>query len=631
MPRTRLLAAALATLSLLGVAPAVASSGSSPADLAGSPLAPLADLPGLDRLNALAGEDGLATGIVSLDAVPTDAVADALRRLGLEVQPMRHLPLALVRGPVAALRAVVRTGLGVDVYPSEPIQLLDTASSDAMGAAMPRAAGFTGKGTTVAVVDSGCDATHPDLADHVTHNVKLVSGEYANVRPEAWNTIVVPIDQGPYANSDLGSGHGTHVAGIIAADGTTGPEHLGVAPDADLVCLSIGEVLFTTAVVTAYDHLLDQPDLWGVDVINNSWGNLYGQFDPRNPVAVATKAVADQGVTVVFAAGNAGDGNGEGTLNPFSQSPWVLSVAAESVDHVRGSFSSNGLRFDNSVDVPIGPGGRTTFTGDQVGLVHPDVTAPGVDISSTCDVLGATVGPCPPGENTTASGTSMASPHVAGAVAVLLQANPRLSPTQVRRLLQTTAQPVRAVDATGEPTSNSAPFWQVGFGRVDLTAAVRAARSGPAIQQLEARQRERNQAVLAASGVQVLRNDFATWDAPVLSLGTDVRSFTVAREPLATRMKVTVVFPSEATLGADLGLTQYSVVVRDAAGRILVAGTQPVGIGAAGALVDLPRSAVGPYTVTVTGDRSLSDPDTIDSDSVLNDTVTVQVAQLRPR
>ena len=197
-----------------------------------------------------------------------------------------------------------------------------------MGAAAARAAKLTGKGVTVGVVDSGCDATHPDLADHVAHNVKLVGAEYANVPPDSSNTIVVPIEVGPYRNTDLGSGHGTHVAGIIAADGTTGPDHLGVAPDATLVCYAIGEVLFTTAVVTAYDHMLDQPGLWGIDVVNNSWGNMYQQFDPRNPVAVATKAVADQNVTVVFAAGNAGGGNGEASLNPFSQSPWVLSVAA---------------------------------------------------------------------------------------------------------------------------------------------------------------------------------------------------------------------------------------------------------------------------------------------------------------
>jgi serine protease AprX len=620
MHRTRLIAAGLVTLLLLGAVPAIGSShGTGPVPL------------GVRALDRLVGEAGLTTGIATLDAVPTAALADALSELGLEVQPMHHLPLAVVRGPVAAMRAAVTIGLARDVYPDEPIQLLDTASSNAMGAATPRQAGLTGKGVTVAVVDSGCDASHPDLADHVLHNVKLVSPEYANVVPDSSTTIVLPLEQPPLTNTDLGSGHGTHVAGIIAADGTTSAAHLGVAPDAGLVCLAIGEVLFTTAVVTAYDFLLDQPDLWGVDVVNNSWGNLYAQFDPRNPVAVATKAITDLGVTVVFAAGNAGDGNGEATLNPFSQSPWVLAVAAETVGHVRGGFSSNGLRFDNSHPVGPGPGGRTTFTGDRIGLVHPDVAAPGVDISSSCDVLGAAVGPCPPGENTVASGTSMASPHVAGAVAVLRQANPRLTPTQIRQILQTTAKPVRALDADGEPTTGAAPFWQVGYGRVDLAEAVRVARSRAALEQLVATQRQRNAQVLASTGSRVLRNDLATWDAPRLTLGTDVRSFRVEREQHATHLKVTVAFPSEATLGVDLGLTSYSVVVTDARGRTLVAGTTRVGIGTAGALVAIPADAVGPYDVTVTGDHAVSDPDTLDSDALLNDTITVQVAQLQRR
>jgi len=79
-------------------------------------------------------------------------------------------------------------------------------------------------------------------------------------------------------------------------------------------------VLFTSAVVTAYDVMLRQPDMWGIDVVNNSWGNSFRQFDPNEPVHVVTKAVSDKGVTVVFAAGNSG--NDEMSLNPFSQAPW---------------------------------------------------------------------------------------------------------------------------------------------------------------------------------------------------------------------------------------------------------------------------------------------------------------------
>ena len=619
MHRSRFVALALAGLLAVGIAPARATSS--------APIAPLS-LPGLEALDDVTGS---TTGIAALDSLPTAAVTSALRQLGLQVQPMEHLPLAIVRGPVAAMRTAAATGIVRDVYPQQRIQLLDTASSDAMGAAATRASGFTGKGVTVGVVDSGCDATHPDLADHVAHNVKLLSAEYVNLAPDSSNTIVVPIDQGPVSNTDLGSGHGTHVAGIIAADGTTSPDHIGVAPDATLVCLAIGEVLFTTAVVTAYDYLMDQPGMWGVDVINNSWGNTYAQFDPRHPIHVATKAITDVGVDVVFAAGNSGDGNGEATLNPWSQASWVTSVAAETVEHERGSFSSNGLVLDNGQATAIGGGGQTTFLGDRVGLVHPDVAAPGVDISSSCDTTGTVIGPCPPGENASASGTSMASPHVAGAVAVLLQANSKLSNTQVQWLLQTTAKPVKAVDAAGEVTTANAPFWQVGFGRVDLAAAVAAARSTSAMKNLASTQAGRDAQVLAATGYKVVRSDWATWDAPRASAGTDVRSFEIVKDKTANRLRVAIMFPSEATLGASIGLTEYSVTVTDANGKVLVAETVPAGIGTATAFVVVPAGTVGPYTVTVTGDQSLSDPDTLDSDSVLGDTITLEVVQATRR
>ena len=216
MSHRRLLGATVAALLAAGAAPALASSvGVS--DLGPEPaLALPSELPGLGQL---AERTGSTTGIASLSTVPTASTVDALEGLGLQVQPMHRLPLAIVRGPVDAMRAAVATGLADDVYPDESIELLDTASSDAMGAAVTRAAGLTGEGVTVAVVDSGCDASHPDLADHITHNVKLVSAEYANIPPDSSNTIVVPMEAGPYQNTDLGSGHGTHVAGIIAADG----------------------------------------------------------------------------------------------------------------------------------------------------------------------------------------------------------------------------------------------------------------------------------------------------------------------------------------------------------------------------------------------------------------------------
>ena len=589
------------------------------------------DVPtGLGQLLTTYAPSASVRGVAEFGAVPTSGQVAALRGLGLVVQPMRHVPLALVAGPVSAMQAAVTSDAAEDVYPDDPIQLLDTASSDAMGAALPRAAGFTGKGVTVAVVDSGCDASHPDLADHVIHNVQLISAEYANLPPDQANTIVVTHEVGPYRNSDLGSGHGTHVAGIIAADSTTDPSggRNGVAPDANLVCYSIGEILFTTAVVTAYDHMLDQPDLWGIKVVNNSWGNSYRQFDPRDPVSVVTKAVSDLGVTVVFAAGNSGYEDAEMSLNPFSEAPWVISVAAGTLDHHRGDFSSNGLVFDNSQAGQIGGGGHTTWTGDRIGVYHPDVTAPGVAISSTCDTAGTVIGPCPPPNygNATADGTSMASPHVAGAAAVLLQANPNLSPAQVFSALQATATPVKAADGT------ALPFWEAGYGYVDLNGAVNLVRSRTWTKALPKAQAAADARVLAADGYAVSRSDMWQYAAPPATFaGTDAHTYTAPVALGTGFLKVTLSHPSLAVVG--INGTSYTVTVKDAAGRVLGTTTESLteGAGTASAFVDLSKAgpvAYGTFSFDVSGVYAASDPDTLDSDSLLGRVVALQVAQL---
>jgi serine protease AprX len=626
--RARLTALAVATALALAALVSPASVGRARAlDLPGGLT------PGLSALLASpASVVGSIRGIATFGATPSAAQVGALESLGLVVQPMRHVPLALVAGPVASMQAAVANGTANDVYPDEAIELLDTASSDAMGAAATRAAGLTGQGVTVGVVDSGCDASHPDLGDHVAHNVKLYSAEYANIPPDAGNRIVVANETGPYQNTDIGGGHGTHVAGIIAADSTTDATggRYGVAPDASLVCYSIGEVLFTTAVVTAYDHMLDQPDLWGIDVVNNSWGNSFRQFDPRDPVAVVTKAVADQGVVVVFASGNSGSENAEMSLNPFSEAPWVISVAAGSVDHHRGDFSSNGLIFDNSQPTQIAGGGHTSWTGDRIGVYHPDVTAPGVDISSTCDTAGSVIGPCPPPDygQAVASGTSMAAPHIAAAAAVLLQANPALTPDQVRSALQATATPVAAADGS------ALPFWQVGYGYADLSSAVTLVGSKNWAKNLPKAQSLADTRVITADGFGVTRTDMWTYDAPRGTVaGTDSHTYAVAVPLGTTHVKVTLSHPSLAVVG--INGTSYVVTVRDAAGQLLGTTTESLtaGAGTASAFIDLrsfanPPVAYGAFTFEVSGEYAASDPDTIDSDSLMGRMVTLQVAQV---
>ncbi|MGH2687792.1 MAG: S8 family serine peptidase, partial [Actinomycetota bacterium] len=197
--------------------------------------------PGITRLLAaaqVAGDQVEETieasrfqGVASLDDLPSANRVRALERSGLEVRPLGHLPLAFVAGTPAQLLDAVTGGAARDVWPNERLEYLSAESNTAMGIDPLRAEGLTGKGVGVAIVDNGVDATHPDLADHVTHNFKVVSGDYlgdpigALIPP-----VVIPFDDLPYGNTDLTTGHGTHVAGIVAADGHTSPDQVGVAP-----------------------------------------------------------------------------------------------------------------------------------------------------------------------------------------------------------------------------------------------------------------------------------------------------------------------------------------------------------------------------------------------------------------
>jgi serine protease AprX len=222
----------------------------------------------------------------------------------------------------------------------------------------------------------------------------------------------------------------------------------------------------------------------------------------------------------------------------------------------------------------------------------------------------------------------MASPHVAGAVAVLLQANPNLTVDQVRQALQATATPVAAADGT------PLPFWQVGYGYVDLDAAVALVRGKNWAKNLARAQAQADARVLAADGFRVLGSDMWTYDAPRLAVGgTDQRTFAAAVLSTTRFLKVTISHPSLAVLGRN-GMN-YTVTVRDAAGQVLGVTTEAAtGAGTAGVFIDLasfqnPAVTYGAFTFEVRGELAVSDPDTLDSESLLGRMVTLQVAQLK--
>ena len=284
----------------------------------------------------------------------------------------------------------------------------------------------TGRNVTVAVLDTGIDGMHADLSGRVSKNIKLADTQSAGA---GFN---YPVNSEGLANTDQLYGHGTFVAGVIAGSGSlSSGKFAGVAPDARLVGLSAGDATLVY-VLGGFDYLLSNPSL-GVRVVNCSF-SANTRYDTNDPVNVATKMLTDSGINVVFSAGNTGPGTH--TLNPYAVAPWVVSVGATDAQGRLADFSSRG-----------------DFASP---LFQPTLVAPGVNVVSLrgfgiANVTGAAglagadsqkLNPSELPNYTTANGTSFSAPQVAGAIALMLEANPSLTPAQVKDILKRTATPL---------------------------------------------------------------------------------------------------------------------------------------------------------------------------------------------
>ena len=407
-----------------------------------------------------------ATAIATFDHKPSAAEVAQAASLGLQVHTFQVLPMLVVRGPKASVQRLTgMTGL-VSIHLDKPLQYWLDESRAFIGA--DRAAsqlGANGAGIGVAVIDSGVDATHPDLAfgSVTVQNVKVVADNLFTGQP------VILENQ---ANTDTTSGHGTHVAGTIAGRGTASAgRYVGVAPGAHLVGIGVGDVSSILWAVQGYDYAVANKDKYRIRVISNSWGPLGGggDFTPGNPVNVASRVAYQNGIVSVFAAGN--DGPGPGTMNTYAVAPWVIGVAA-------GCTTNTGVQ-DTSVRCPAG-----TYLANFSSRGRPDdpaynptITAPGVWIEATRAKTGAYINAATADENafcgisdpvnyTCANGTSMATPHVSGVVAMILQARPDLPLDFVKEAIRSTGTPMTRPD--GSPHA----AWEVGGGYLNAYAAV---------------------------------------------------------------------------------------------------------------------------------------------------------------
>ncbi|WP_433076916.1 S8 family serine peptidase [Dactylosporangium sp. CA-052675] len=308
----------------------------------------------------------------------------------------------------------LRSGLG-KIWLDGVLKPTLDVSVPQIGAPEAWAAGYTGTGTTVAVLDTGIDDTHPDLAGQVTEHVNFTEG---------------------YEPDGDFVGHGTHVASTVAGTGAASAgKYKGVAPGAKLldgkVCVQGG--CAESWIIAGMNWAASR-----AKIVNLSLGGM--DTDGLDPIEQAVQTLSDQyGTLFVVAAGNAG-GVTEGAISSPGTAPAALTVGAVNDTDALADFSRRGPGPD--------------------GSLKPEITAPGVDIMAAR----ASQSQLPGTAYTELSGTSMATSHVTGSAAVLAQQHPDWSGQRLKAALMAAAQPNTAYSV-----------YTQGAGRVDIGRASRQA------------------------------------------------------------------------------------------------------------------------------------------------------------
>ena len=310
-----------------------------------------------------------------------------------------------------------------------------------------RQLGVTGKGVGVAILDSGI-APHPDLAGRIVASVDFTAGGTSG-------TLVAPADPG---------GHGTHVAGIVAGDGTaSGGAYTGVAPGANVVDVRVITASGSTTVSTliaGMQWVLAHGSQYNIRVVNLSLGARATTSYVDDPLATAVEVLVFAGIAVVVSAGN--DGPSPSTITTPGTDPYVITVGgiddngtATTADDALAAWSSRGPTPIDGLAKPdlVAPGRKIVSLrspGSTLDIGLPDRVVAGLDLLAPAYFR--------------LSGTSMAAPAVTGVVALMLERNAALTPGQVKDRLKSTATPL-AYGST----------YTTGSGLVSAAAAVAAA------------------------------------------------------------------------------------------------------------------------------------------------------------
>ena len=433
------------------------------------------------KLNGLAADAKVGTVIIAFNAPRGLRAAnlDALRAVGITNGiTLNRLGMVAAVATAGQVRALASDASVRSLWFNERLSYHDKEvrmltgverlrtdrSFTTANAGMP----VSGRGDfSVVVNDSGIDATHPDLqyGKNVIQNIQILTDS----ETQAGFTALQTVENLP--DTDLNVGHGTHCAGIIGGTGQqSGGLYQGVAPGAKIIGTGSGAVLFILNALGGFEWSLANQHVYGIRVISNSWGSD-GPFNPDSPINIATRAAYDSNIIVLFSASNSGPGRD--THNTYGKAPWVISVAAGTKEGGLASFSSRGTPKEerladsdpnNDYDAPTitAPGTGREFESNASKFSYAYVSARSkTNVFSNGLDADLEIAPNYLPYYTQISGTSMATPHVAGVVALMLDADPTLTPAEVRQILVDTASRMPGYDE-----------WQVGAGYVNAYAAV---------------------------------------------------------------------------------------------------------------------------------------------------------------
>ncbi|MBT86659.1 MAG: hypothetical protein CMA62_03975 [Euryarchaeota archaeon] len=359
-------------------------------------------------------EDGRISVIVDFDHTPTEDDEEMLtNEVGFEVQ-FRYWLIDSVAGTVELSRIheivdlpgvvfVELDGiLGIQMEDVVPAHGVDLVWQDT---------GYTGEGVTMAIIDTGIDGNHTALDDldddNTTNDPKIVAFYDAINHPESTNgTEIFPYDD---------NGHGTHCAGITAGTGAPNYQHIGVAPRANLVGVKVldggGSGSFA-AVMAGMEWTVEKRHEFNIRAASMSLGALTGAIEWTSSEEESVNRMANEmmraGVTLFIAAGNSG---GTATIGTPGSAEDVITVGSLDKNTAIAVYSSQGPTEEGRVK-------------PNVAFVGSSVNAPDANTGDGYVAL---------------SGTSMATPGAAGVAVLMYQANPDLSPFDIRNIMQETS------------------------------------------------------------------------------------------------------------------------------------------------------------------------------------------------